>query len=590
MTFGAPLGLLSLLALAPIVAAYFLRRKQPPRVVSALFLWKAPQQRAEAGPKLERFSRETSLALETLAVLCAALFLADAHCGASAQRTHVVVVVDGGLSMLARSNGTSAAERVKTAIAALAREQNAGLLTIIESGPRPSIIAGPQQAVDRALATLEAWQPAQPAHDYNATFAMAKEQSNGTQPIFFFSDGPLPENGTWPTQLEGHSVGVSADNLAFLSAQRRDEGRTAAPTGAKEGAASSKQHATVTVRVGNFSLKPRTVTVHLEASDDTPQDQTVELPASGTAVVRAHFVTSQPVLASLPDDALPDDGHLTLLPSPLAEVTVSLLDGLEASTRSAVERFLAVAPAVKLGRAGLLSIGPPGSTARLTLGATGERKSFVGPFFAQKGHPLFEDVQLGGVVWTAGEGIPAGRSLMSMGETVLISEEDDGTLHLNLDLSRSNVQRTVAWPVLLGNLVRLTRLSSPGLPRRHVMLGEDVPVVTTAGSSWYLLGPQRQRRPVLGVGALTLPPLPAVGRWVLVRDDQPSDSLEVLPLDPRESDLRDRGPWQVSPQTVSRFDGLTTTSPRAFWPIAALLLLLLADFALTARFAPRPQP
>ena len=85
MSFGAPLGLLALAAIPALVAAYFLRRRQPPRIVSALFLWRTPDQRAEAGPRFQRSSRELSLALEILAVGFAALFLADARCGETAR-------------------------------------------------------------------------------------------------------------------------------------------------------------------------------------------------------------------------------------------------------------------------------------------------------------------------------------------------------------------------------------------------------------------------------------------------------------------------------------------------------------------------
>ena len=570
MSFGAPLGLLALLGLAPILAAYFLRRKQPPRTVSALFLWRQADRRAEAGPKFERFSREASLALELLAVLCAALFLADAKCGAGAPRTQLVVVVDGSLSMLARTGGASAAERVKRAVASLAREHEAGALTIIESGTRPSLLAGPQQEPGRALAALEAWQPAQPAHDLTPAFVLARELAGPSQTVYFFTDGPPPEGSTLPSQVEGRSVGRKADNVAFLSAQRRDEG------------AGAKKRATVTVRVGNFSEQERAVTVHFEAADDAPHDETVQLAAGASAVLRAGFLTALAIAVSVPDDALPEDGHLTLLPSPLAELQVGLLDGLDPQATAALERFLAIAPAVRRAPEAAFTIGGAGSSARLTIGASGKPLSFVGPFFAQKSHPLFDDVPLGGVVWTAGEN-PPGRALMSMGQTVLISEEDDGTLHFNLDVGRSNVQRTVAWPVLLGNVVRLARLNSPGFPRKHLMLGEEVPVVTAAGAQWALEAPNKQRRPVLGAGALTLPPLPATGTWRLLRDGAPFDELEVLPLDPREADLRTRGPWEAEAAQTSALASLGDATPRAYWPIALLLALLLADFALTAR-------
>src|SRR4051794_35507949 len=111
MTFGFPLGLLAFGAVAPLLLAYFLRRKQPPRQVSALFLWRSPDQRAQAGPRLQRFSRELSLLLELGALVVAAAFLSDAHCGATASKRHLVAVVDGSLSMQARSGGRTAADR-----------------------------------------------------------------------------------------------------------------------------------------------------------------------------------------------------------------------------------------------------------------------------------------------------------------------------------------------------------------------------------------------------------------------------------------------------------------------------------------------
>ena len=64
MGFGAPLGLLALLAVPALVGLYFLRRRQPPRVVSTLFLWSSPDQRAEAGPRDVALDEEIAVNLE----------------------------------------------------------------------------------------------------------------------------------------------------------------------------------------------------------------------------------------------------------------------------------------------------------------------------------------------------------------------------------------------------------------------------------------------------------------------------------------------------------------------------------------------
>ncbi len=565
MTFGFPLGLLALAASVPLLVAYFLRRKQPPRTVSALFLWRSPDQRAQAGPRFQRFSREASLLLELAAVVAAAAFLSDAHCGGLTSKRHLVVVVDGSLSMQAVSSGRSAADRVRDKLASLALVEGAGQLTLIESGPKPVVLAGPQAEVQRALSALEKWVPSQPAHDVSAALLMARELAGGKgNKLHFFTDGPLPEGTPAPPEVEIVSVGEPLDNVALLSAQRTD----------------IDGEANLTVRVGNFSRGAKTVKLQLG-----PRSQELELSPGGTSVVQLKLKSTAPIEVSLPADALPIDGKVTLLPSPPPATKIVLLQGLDPNAAAALRRALAVVPGVVVSTAlqpEATTVGPVGSSADVTLGAKAPPKSFLGPFFAQKGHPVLEDVQLSGVIWTAGAN-PPGRPLMSAGEAVLMSEEEDGRLHVNLDVARSNVQRTVAWPILVSNLVRRARLQQPGLPRRHLMLGEDIPVTTAPGSRYLLKGPGGVERPVLGVGPVTLPAAPVPGRWALVRDDEEVDALEVLPLDPRESDLRTRGPYAVKASATEGLAAVALKQPRSLWPLVALIVLLLADYWLTAR-------
>jgi hypothetical protein len=567
VSLGFPLGLLALLAVPAVVAAYFLRRKQPPRLVSALFLWRTPDQRAEAGPRLERFSRETSLVLETLALIAAALFLADARCGETAKRTHVVVVVDGSLSMLASKDGRSAVDAARDAVAELVKDEGASVLTIIETGTKPRLLAGPQLDVARATAALEAWRPSQPSHDPTPAFALARELTTvPKQRVFFITDGPVGELAL-PTEVQGRSVGRPLENVAFLSAQRHDEGGVA----------------TMTVRVASFVNSPRTVPVRFSTTGGLTQSQEVALTPGATALVRVGMKTDDPIEVSLPDDALMEDGRLRLPPAPTPDLALSVLDGLDPSAQTTISRALRVMGNVIFVKQGAaLTIGPPSSKAGVRVGVTGALKSFVGPFFAQKTHALLDDVQLGGVVWTAGEN-PPGQPLLSAGPVVLMSEDDDGVVHLNLDVSRSNVQRSVAWPVLWGNVVRRARISHEGFPRRLVHIGEDVPVVTSAGASWVLQGPDGTSRPVLGVGVLTVPPLSPPGGWKLLRDGKAFDTVEVLALDAHESDVRTRGPWSVDAAKTDALATLATDRPRAWAWVLAVLVLMLADFWLTAR-------
>jgi hypothetical protein len=562
---GFPLGLLALAGVLPLVAAYFLRRKQKPRVVSALFLWKSPDIRAEAGPRLQRFSRELSLLLELLALFAATFYLADIRFGADAPRRHVVIVVDGSLSMSARIGDELVADRVRNAVAKLSQDERAATLTIVESGPSPHLLAGPQQELTRALSTLEQWKPAQPAHAFEPAWRMAHELSANSATVYFFTDGPLGEGEALPQWLTAKSVGAQADNVALVSVQRKDAGGVAQ----------------ITLRVANFGASDVAVPVRIKG-EGVNREEKVSLKPGGTMALRIGMTASGPLEVSLPDDALVEDGRVTLLPSPEAELTVGLLHGLDPSVPAAVKRFARAAPGLRIDENAQLTFGPPSTNARVTVGTEGELKSFVGPFFSQKGHPLFEDVFLDGVVWTAGAKNPPGTPLLTAGSVVLMSEEES-QLHLNLELSRSNLARATAWPVLMSNVVRAARLETPGLPRHHLALGEAVPVVLAPGAKHVLVGPEGTKRPVMGQGAVSLPPLPAPGKWVLERDGTPVDALVVLPLDARESDLRGRGKFEAQAASAPALATFGMERPRAWWPIALVLLLLLVDFWVTAR-------
>jgi hypothetical protein len=572
MSFGFPWGLLALGALAPLVAAYFLRRRQKPVVVSALFLWRTPRPRAEAGPRFERFTRESSLLLEALAVVAAALYLADVRLGEDERPRHLVLVVDGSLSLSARgADGVSVLERVRRTAAERVEQERATRVTVVASGLSPRVLAGPEAEPSRALSALESFQAQGGDHDVTPALLWAQELAGPGRRVHFLTDAPPAEGAVVPPAVRWTALGTPRENVALVSAQRRDEGTTA----------------TVTLRVARFGAGPEAVEVQVRAQpgpgakEGTEQRERVALPEEGAATVRFTFENAGDVEVALPPDALPEDGQVRLPPSEMRPLKVGLAQGLAPPEQTALERFLAVAPGVEQGTGeGLLLFGPRNTTARVTVGASGKLRTFVGPFFAEKGHPLLEDVQLGGVRWTVGDN-PPGRALVTAGDAVLVSEED-GHVHLNIELSRSNLQRTPAWPVLLSNVLREARRAQEGFPRRQLTLGEPLPVVTKPGARYTLVGPQGSR-PVFGAGALSLPPPLVPGRYTLEREGDAVDAAQVLSLDARESDLRRRGTFEKAAEAQGEDERGAAAPGRARWPLLVLLAALLADFYVTRR-------
>ena len=101
-----------------------------------------------------------------------------------------------------------------------------------------------------------------------------------------------------------------------------------------------------------------------------------------------------------------------------------------------------------------------------------------------------------------------------------------------------------------------SRTSCAGAPRRaqvpaqapHARRGRRWS--PSSGSKWELRA-RDERRTVIGSGVLTLPPLPASGRWVLEKDGE-FDELVVLPST-RASRIRTRGAWEVVPKQERAF-------------------------------------
>src|SRR5262252_10691585 len=99
--FAHPLGLLALAAVPAVVALHLFRRRFAERPVSALFLWQAVDHASVAGRRLEPLHRNPSFWLELLAAALLGLACAAPRLPWTQPARHLVVVVDGSLSMAA---------------------------------------------------------------------------------------------------------------------------------------------------------------------------------------------------------------------------------------------------------------------------------------------------------------------------------------------------------------------------------------------------------------------------------------------------------------------------------------------------------
>jgi Ca-activated chloride channel family protein len=585
VSFGAPLGLLALLALPAIVILHLFRRRLRQRRVAGLFLFREGPLVASAGRRRTRLMRSLSLLCELLAALCAALLLGGLDLGAGGSERHLVVVLDDSASMSAIGPDGSPADRARAAVAAAA--QQAGRVTLVLTGARPTLRLGPRESSALAAQALADWTPSQPAHDPGPALALALELAGPEDRMLVLTDDPQLQP---PPRCELAAVGAPLGNAALLSARR-----LARPGGE-----------TLLADVGWWGPTAGETTLRVEsAAGASLLARSVALEPGQVAHLSLDLTASREDLwVRLSDDALALDNEALLLPEPARTVRVASLLDAEAARLLALERALAALEGVETvtdpAAADLLVTGAPGALAQgrteLVVGAPGaERNEWIGPFLMDRRHPLVSGLSLQGVVWSAAPGELDGVPLVLAGRQPLLAEAVEGSatrVLVDLDPARSNFAQSPDWPILLANVVERARATLPGPELVNVRVGDALvwrPPHGDVEAACELVGPDGARQPSRG-GRPVVFEARRTGLHVLEREGAPLARYSVRFADARESDLSGRGarseaarqPPQAAGAGAAAIAHGSAGRVEARW-LAALMLLAVAGDWLALR-------
>ena len=597
MTFATPLGLLALLAIPAIVAIHLFRRRFPVRPVAGLFLWHDPRQTPTDGRRIDRLPITASLILECLAALALALILAGARVSSAGGYRHLVVLIDNSASMAAvTSGGESARDRaVLRVLAELDRLGARARITLVLSGERPSVLAGPAAFAVEARSALERWTPVDTHHSLALGIRLARELAGRQGRLMVLSDmTPTARGETEVAQALWVSVGETLPNVGIVASERTispEEGR-----------------GTVSLTLGNHSDSParRNVTVTAGGKDVLARELQVPPGVSSFALPLPPGLP--PVRVELSGDALARDNSVTLAePRPRIVGVENRLP--EGRGRDALVKALDAVSGVTRAETGHLAfvdareidVSSPSGVWRAGFGRvpdnrveSGEAGDFVGPFVLEKRHPLLQGVTLGGVVWTGAVPLAAGvvHPLVSAGDRVLIGisralpARSEPAVLFNIDLDRTNLIRAPDWPILISNLIEMRRQSLPGPERWNYRVGEWVRVHLGRDPD----GPLRFR-----CGGLERD-LPS-GRQLEFIAPSPGGLLEILEgdevlfeigvnfLDESESDLRSQSSAEIGVLTEvagPRGEGGPESNP-LFW-----LLLVIGGTAIVVNWCLLP--
>lgn len=490
-------GALWLLGLGGIVAAvYFLKRQAQPQYVSSLLFWRGVERQPRSALRFNKMPL-LGLILQLLALLAVVLALAQPvlHTSASGART-LALVIDGSASM--RAEMTPDGERRYEAAIARANEilaDNPAAEAALFSAQRNSELLV-QPTTDHATIrrVLGGYEPTYQADADPASLLRLIESQfpSGVDRVVVLSDQAASAQTAvlgWQTEIVGSEEPMT--NLAVTSFEARTQ--------------PNNQGVAFVTEVWNGSEVERAIPVRIRSANTTLAEQTLTVPANGTAdldVSRSNLQATQFVAEIAPGDA-PDaraDDNVRYATLPQKRPWQVQWIGEESFYLS---RFFERAGRAEVFRQGEAATGSSDDGADLTLvhkaridnpqpgryllvagtvppWITGTEGTSGGRVVIEQNHPTLQglapdDWRLGDV--PSIDVAPDGETLLSVGgEPVLYLVASGGVrlAYLGIDLSQANLGLSVDFPILL---FRLMEWLAPRVDRASTLtVGDELPL------------------------------------------------------------------------------------------------------------------
>ncbi len=645
MYFANTWGLLGLVALPVIVVIHLYHRRYPTLPIAGLHLWGVETHTTTAGRTRERLPLTASLICELLAAFLLSLVLADPRWGQLGKVAHLVVVLDNSASMSARPPGEkpfreSAIDELERRISQLPR---GSVVTLLRTGRRPEMLAGPATSWDEAKQKLVDWRPSLPKHDFLPTWDLAAQLAEGNGKLLFLTDAVPGEDVAVPKTMEVASVGRTLENVS-ISAARWDFDSLAAK-------------GRVFVRLTNHGRRKANVRIAgmLGSVDGLNEAAAREarVPAGNTATttdaplrkkifendVTLDVGASVPLEVDVPGglgrmtlecesigDGLALDNRVELIEPKVRLLHVAVTLPKDNATEQAVNRVLTTLPNISVteSETAELIIAPsdplPPSQRELwwlgigPLDTSDEARKaaldLAGPYVLEKQNPLLDGLTLGGVVWGGAQPVKLEVSPIITSGTLPLLARLTGTRTtaylLNIDFARTNLGDSPDWPILMSNLVELRRDNLPGLRRSNYRMNEEIRfrIADTAAAAvtsstqqngsangatqneqeadsprTLLLVHRGLKRPLARASTIEIPLLDESGVYSVLDGENLVGEFAVAFFDSEESSLSNLRPGRREPEMSTSESGFLLDQPLTWIVLIGIVLIAAAAFA-----------
>ena len=461
-----PLMWFAALALPALVSIYFLHHRYKQRKVSSLMLWTRGRQLSSGGRTFKRFSFPWIFLLELL--ILSLLVAAGLAWSFSVRRPlqRIAVVLDNSVSMQARRpNGRSVRDEALRSLGKLLSDPGLVVARTVIAGsemiPLEAATTGDMLALVR-----ERWDCTSHASDLSKALTTLK-RTHPEADLVVVTDHPPPTETPVTAGTLWLACGDAADNLAIINAVRNPGSAT---------------HSRVLVEVANYSPSAKAAEVHWKVDDKTVHSEKRNLSAGETAILeqRLPYPSDDMVVTIAENDALDADNAVRLVAPPPRDLRIMLAFSDRSLEETIVKSVKATASAYVVTRNPELFITdkpvPAQNTAPAVLRIikSPQMLACTGPFVVDPSHPLTDGVSFDSLVWAASTNtVLSGNALVSAGNTPLLAIDqparDKTVVCMQLDLARSNIHLTPAWPILFWNLVnwRLASRSGFTYPNYH---------------------------------------------------------------------------------------------------------------------------
>ena len=448
--FAYPLMWLAATALPVLVSIYFLHHHYQRRTVSSLMLWVEGRELSSGGKTFKQLSFPWIFLLELLIIILLILAGLGLRYNTTRKDQRVAIILDNSISMQAvRSNGKTVQDSALTLLQKkISNPRISVTRTIIAGSELISIEA--ETKTELFAAIKKSWNCTSCQSDLSRAITSLK-RTNPAADIIVVSDRQPPANSAITAGTVWLSRGQAEKNIAIINAVRNK---------------STATHTRILIQVANYSTDDHTATIEWLAKNSIIQTDIINIPASEYKTIEHRLPNpADDITIRIKEaDALAIDNSVCLIPSPPRDLRVKLqisdknLSTIITDTINATKSAQIITQHPEL-----LITDSSNSTAQhrpatLKLIKSSTMLSCTGPFIVDTAHPLTDGLSFDSLIWAASTNTPlTGTALISAGNIPLLSldkaSKTSSLISMQLDLTRSNIQLTPAWPVLFWNLI-----------------------------------------------------------------------------------------------------------------------------------------